>query len=345
MPATPTTYKDWWNDHSKTTAEAFNVVTNVAADEQFQAEGRRVADSFVALGLCDAKSRALEIGCGVARIGRELAARVAHFTGVDISDNMIEHARRRTAHLKNVAFHALAGPSLSMIPDASLDFVYSTIMLFHLDKEDAYEYLREAQRVLRVGGRLYVDTLNLDGDWSRSKWLVDQANHVGDAKHLDRSRNQYATALELRTYLELLAFDAIEIREADLLHAIATKSARPRREAHRQYLLGHVDVPLENELVIDSKDRIHGWAYDPEGHVMAVDVVVDGDRRVEAEWGLPRPDIGDAVKTDPAAHRCGFALPVEALLLDPGWHVIEVIAHRKHGTSYSAGKRTFNLVR
>ncbi|MBI1851184.1 MAG: class I SAM-dependent methyltransferase [Planctomycetes bacterium] len=340
---TPKSYKDWWNEHSKTSVEAFSVVTNAATDVQFQAEGKRVADSFLALGLCDSKSAVLEIGCGVARIGRELAPRVARFVGVDISDNMVAHARERTADLKNVEFHALTGPSLAMLGDGTFDFAYATIMLFHLDKEDLFEYLREIQRALRVGGRIYVDTLNIDGDWTLTKWLGDQKNHVGDAKHLDRSRNQYASAVELRHYLELLGFDAIEIHEADLLHAIAKKGSRARREAPRYYLQGHVDSPLENELTLSPSARIHGWAYDPANAVASVHVLVDGARKVDAEYGLLRADIGHAVKDDPAAGRCGFGIDVAKLALGDGWHTVEVIARRKDGSTFSAGKRAFRL--
>jgi 2-polyprenyl-3-methyl-5-hydroxy-6-metoxy-1,4-benzoquinol methylase len=43
-------------------------------------------------------TRVLDVGCGIGRWSRQLAARGAEVVGVDLSETMIDEARRRTAH-------------------------------------------------------------------------------------------------------------------------------------------------------------------------------------------------------------------------------------------------------
>ena len=99
--------------------------------------------------------KVLEIGCGIARVGRELAPYCGEWHGVDISGNMIRYAKERTAGQGNVFLQELPEVNLSIFPDNTFDCVYSTIVFMHLDKPDVFTYLCEARRVLKPGGRAY----------------------------------------------------------------------------------------------------------------------------------------------------------------------------------------------
>ena len=95
----------------------------------------------------------LEIGCGIGRMTRALAARGRHVTGVDVSVEMIEQGRAALADLDNVELHVGNGRDLSEIADASIDVVYSFIVFQHIpDPEVTCGYIREIGRVLRPGG-------------------------------------------------------------------------------------------------------------------------------------------------------------------------------------------------
>ena len=103
----------------------------------------------------------LEIGCGVGRVGASLAPRCARWIGADVSAEMLRHARAALAGHANVSLVHLNGVDLAGVDDASVDVAYCTGVFMHLDEWERYRYLAEAFRVLRPGGRVYVDNINL----------------------------------------------------------------------------------------------------------------------------------------------------------------------------------------
>lgn len=107
---------------------------------------------------------ALEIGCGVGRVGRALAPFVKEWIGCDVSTEMLRLAARKTTGFSNTRFVELSGYDLSPIADRSVDLVYTTVVFMHLDEWDRYAYCREAMRVLRPGGRFYCDNADIESD-------------------------------------------------------------------------------------------------------------------------------------------------------------------------------------
>jgi ubiquinone/menaquinone biosynthesis C-methylase UbiE len=104
---------------------------------------------------------ALDLACGpanqlaqVARLWPEVS-----FTGIDLSDGMLERARAHAAAagLANVAFRKGDIADLSDWADDSVDAVFSTMSLHHLpDEARLAATFREAARVLKPGGGLYL---------------------------------------------------------------------------------------------------------------------------------------------------------------------------------------------
>jgi len=97
--------------------------------------------------------RCLEIGCGVGRLMRAMAPRVACVIGVDLSQRMLDFARDYLAGVPNVELHLNDGRSLDMVPDASIDFVYSHLAFQHITLYEVVDaYLADIARVLKPGG-------------------------------------------------------------------------------------------------------------------------------------------------------------------------------------------------
>jgi SAM-dependent methyltransferase len=99
--------------------------------------------------------RALEIGCGPARLMRPLSAHFAEIQGVDVSDEMVRIAQRNLAGIPHACVQRTSGADLAPFPDGYFDFVYSYAVFQHIPRREVVmAYLREAWRVLRTDGVL-----------------------------------------------------------------------------------------------------------------------------------------------------------------------------------------------
>lgn len=99
------------------------------------------------------RDRALDFGCGVGRVTRALARHFDEALGVDVSERMVEHARRINADVPNCRFDVNPAPDLRGLESGAFDLVYSRIVLQHLRRlEDAFRYIEEFLRVAHPDG-------------------------------------------------------------------------------------------------------------------------------------------------------------------------------------------------
>lgn len=98
----------------------------------------------------------LEIGCGAGRITRQLSMSFDHVYAVDVSEQMINYARKAVVDSTNVEFSLIDGLHLPH-SDCSVKAIFSTHVLQHLDSVDiGFTYFREFFRVLDVGGTIMI---------------------------------------------------------------------------------------------------------------------------------------------------------------------------------------------
>ena len=201
-------YQQFWNHQATTPESALAAVDGSASEEVVQTTGRYTARQVATAIDLDDTDSVLELGCGVGRIGRELAPRCNHWTGVDISSKMIAHARERLAHLENIDFHELRRSNLEALGDGSISKAYSVAVLCHMDKEDLYLYLKDLWRVVRPGGLIYVETWNLAHPigWKRWEYEVNNWNRSDQKQRKDVARNQFCTPDEFQLYIRHAGF-------------------------------------------------------------------------------------------------------------------------------------------
>jgi SAM-dependent methyltransferase len=125
--------------------------------DDFMATGElEMAHVFAAaaeLGLPARRGTALDFGSGLGRTTRALAGRFGHCEAVDVSQGMVDHARRLNGDLANCTFRASDRSDLSYFEPESFDLVYSAFVLQHLPSHElAAGYIREFLRVVRPDG-------------------------------------------------------------------------------------------------------------------------------------------------------------------------------------------------
>jgi SAM-dependent methyltransferase len=124
---------------------------------QFMATGdaeiETVLQHLAAIGLPpDPGGSVVDFGCGVGRLTQALARRFRSCVGVDISQEMITRANALNQY-KHCRYMASAMPQLPFA-DESCSFLYSNLVLQHVARRFAVNYLREFTRVLAPGGVL-----------------------------------------------------------------------------------------------------------------------------------------------------------------------------------------------
>jgi ubiquinone/menaquinone biosynthesis C-methylase UbiE len=201
-PAGPN-YKAAW-DAAATTGAEDAILTGASADF-FEFAGQK--DAAIVRRFLSGGEAVLNIGCGIGRVERYLAPDVRELWAVDVSGEMIRRARERLAGLTNVHLREVGNREfLSAFEDERFDLVFSFLALQHLEKEDAYLYLRDAFRVLKPGGLLVTQFPNLTSEpYTRA--------FIEGAAVADRSpgRMRASTEAEVRHTLETCGFDVDEL--------------------------------------------------------------------------------------------------------------------------------------
>ncbi len=151
-------------------------------DGDFHATGREFLAYFVRIGELQPHDRVLDIGCGIGRMARVLVPVLrppGAYAGFDVNPAAVEWCTRRyrstpapfafqSVDVRNGFYNpgGRVAPSEFVFPygDGQFDLAIATSVFTHLLPDAAAQYLSEAARVLRPGGRLF------------STWFISRAN-------------------------------------------------------------------------------------------------------------------------------------------------------------------------
>jgi len=101
------------------------------------------------------------------------------------------------------------GPTLGHLHRRQYAETWDT--LAHLDELDRWRYVQEAFRVLRVGGRIFIDNIDLESDqgWASFLGLVAKYLNAEQPPYMTR----FSTASELMTYATRAGFEQVRSHE------------------------------------------------------------------------------------------------------------------------------------
>lgn len=149
-----------WEYIGRSGGDAMHMMDGSASEADLRRRGGSMAELFTSSLAIGPENHVLEVGCGVGRVGRELAPRCASWTGSDISRSLLRRARRRLGHLDHVQFRHLEMDGLAGLPDATWDRVYCHLVLLHVDAVGCGALVAGFHRVLTAEGLVYFDVWN-----------------------------------------------------------------------------------------------------------------------------------------------------------------------------------------
>ncbi len=206
-----------WDSVAQTRGDAMKAVAGHDSEAEWTRSGQSTADDIAAETALTSTDTVLDIGCGAGRVGVHVAPRVHRWIGADVSREMLGHTRSALGGAANVELIHLTGDGLPASLDGTVDVVYCTTVFMHLEEWDRYRYIQGAFRVLKPGGRLYVDSFSL---LSPDGWALFEAMAAlppGDRPpHISKA----STPQELQTFVEKAGFEALRVRGGQLFVTI-----------------------------------------------------------------------------------------------------------------------------
>lgn len=176
----------------------------------------------------------LELGCGPGGLWQENQERIppgVQFALTDLSNGMVENARKNLADKAAQFSFAVADAQNIQFPASSFDLVVANHMLYHVPERT--RAFAEIRRVLKPGGRLYAATNGLDHMVELDELAAAFASqlYLGAAApefNLENGAEQLApwfSQVEMRLYE-----DALAVTEVDPLVAYVRSMMRFARD-------------------------------------------------------------------------------------------------------------------
>jgi SAM-dependent methyltransferase len=159
------------------------------------------------LGHAPKFGRALDFGCGVGRLTQALGYRFQEVVGVDVAPTMLRIANQLNRLPERVRYVLNKSKSLELFESDSFDFIYSDIVLQHLQPPLARGYIAEFMRVLVPGGI-----------------AVFQVPSHRQEPQEQCTRPRYMAADAYRAHIRLIepAPESLQVGETTTLHAEVT---------------------------------------------------------------------------------------------------------------------------
>ena len=170
----------------------------------------------------------LDVGCGRGEFLDLLRSKGLSVRGVDLNHEMVEMCRLRGLDVQ----HGDALTYLRALPDQSLGGLFAAQVVEHLTPEYLLAFLNEAQRVLRSGAPIVLETINV------ACWYAFFQSYIRDITH---ARPLHPETLKYLVIASGFAGAEVEFRvpvpEADRLQTPVRSRLAPHRRRQGRHRL------------------------------------------------------------------------------------------------------------
>ena len=170
-------------------SETYDTVLNKTRDLEATAIRQLLADVPFA--------QVIELGCGTGKNTEWLAAKAAHVTAVDFSTDMLAKARAKIA-APHVRFQQADITQAWDFGAASADLITCSLLLEHI--QDLDFVFRQARRVMRPGGWLYLGELHPFKQYQGSKARFETGNGVFELPCFTHHGSDFTAAAALSSF-------------------------------------------------------------------------------------------------------------------------------------------------
>jgi len=136
----------------------------------------------------------LDLGCGYGRSLEWLHKIYDQSIGIDISEYIIDIAKKRFQAVKNVCFYTCDGTSFPEdIKGSSIDLIYCFTVFQHIPRDFTLNYLRECRRAIKPTGKIIFNLIsgineNVEQGEPETEWVIgyslEQVKGLADESHL-----------------------------------------------------------------------------------------------------------------------------------------------------------------
>lgn len=135
-------------------------VYNKIAEKYAKAFPKPSSSIDMFISLLPKGGKVLDVGCGPGQDSGYLFRREFDVEGIDLSEKMIEQARKKVPEVKFVVMDMRK----LRYPNSYFDGLFASLSLIHIPKKDVDKTMNEFKRVLKEGGSLYLHLLEGNGE-------------------------------------------------------------------------------------------------------------------------------------------------------------------------------------
>ncbi|MGZ9086329.1 MAG: class I SAM-dependent methyltransferase [Rhodoplanes sp.] len=200
----------------------------------------------------------VDVGCGDGWLVRSMTRKGAHVTGVEVSPKHLAHAQQIPPAGDE---HYIQGIAEDLpIPTRSVDIVIFFNSLHHVDEPGLFKALREAARVLKSGGILFVSEPLPEGPYFETMKPVHDETAV---RRRAQEALRYGPEFGLLLEKSLTYIDTVKMKDFNAFHdrlTMINPHVRDRfeeKEEELRALFGRNARKIVDGWIFDQPMRVH----------------------------------------------------------------------------------------